>query len=76
MRLPCESLLRAICAFLQIYLCFLANVFLLSIKCMFICYQIYSPILYLCFPVQNLIQLAKNIFFCFVWQDGEISIAV
>ena len=75
MRLPCESLLRAICAFLQIYLCLLANVFLLSIKCMFVCYQIYS-ILYLCFPVQNPIQLAKNIFFCFVRQDGEISIAV
>ena len=37
-----ESLLRAICAFLQIYLCLLANVFLLSIKCMFVCYQIYS----------------------------------
>lgn len=37
-----ESMLRAICAFYQIYLCLLANVFLLSIKCTFVYYQIYS----------------------------------
>ena len=37
-----ESMLRAIYAFYQIYLCLLANVFLLSIKCTFVYYQIYS----------------------------------
>lgn len=37
-----ESMLRAICTFYQIYLCLLANVFLLSIKCTFVYYQIYS----------------------------------
>ena len=42
-----ESLLCVICAFLQIYLCLLANVFLLSIKCMFVCYQIYSHFIFM-----------------------------
>ena len=36
-----ESMLRAIYAFCQIYLCLLANVSLLSIKCTFVYYQIY-----------------------------------
>ena len=37
-----ESMLRAIYAFYQIYLCLLANVFLLPVKCTFVYYQIYS----------------------------------
>ena len=63
--------------------CFLANISLLTSKRIFAFYQMYVcflsnifSFLYLCFPVQNPIQLAKNIFFCFVRQDGEISIAV
>ena len=40
MRLPCEAMLRAIYAFWQMYLCLLANVFLISIKCQYDYYQI------------------------------------
>ena len=35
MRLPCEVMLREIYAFYQIYLCFQANMFLLTIKCQY-----------------------------------------
>ena len=35
-----EVMLRAIYAFYQMYLCFLANVFLLSVKCQYDCSQI------------------------------------
>ena len=35
-----EAMLPAIYAFWQIYLCFLANVFLLTIKCQYDYYQI------------------------------------
>ena len=40
MRLPCEAMSRAIYAFWQRYLCFLSNVFLLTIKCQYDYYQI------------------------------------
>ena len=40
MRLPCEAMLRAIYAFWQMYLCLLANVFLISSKCQYDYYQI------------------------------------
>ena len=35
-----EAILRAIYAFYQTYLCFLANVFLLAFKCQYDCKQI------------------------------------
>ena len=35
-----EAMLRAIYAFWQMYLCFLSNVFLLTIKCQYDYYQI------------------------------------